>query len=551
MFICPNIYDNICTMNNGENKKNFPIINSPFEEERKVWEEVYGFEDYDYYNSCSDYEDFDYNQNKMRKNRMSDLDSFEFPSSFVSFDFENLYPQRVTACSVGMVKYINGVKQEKTFYSLIRPPFEYEGKKGPALTWIHGFTEEKLKNARTFAEVLPEMEEFIEGLPLVAHNACVERACIHDCCTYYNIETSIPYEDIMDTYLLSMAIGKKLGMDIRGAGSYSLDVVCQRFGVPTLRHHHACDDAEMCGNLFLVLPKYLSGELGFDASIRERASDSWAKDKPFVNNIYQAYAERGHTVLCGNVLQKDLSCADPNNPFYDRKVVITGVFNIERQELANLLKKMGADIDTGVGSKTNYLLIGEEPGPSKLRKFDELIAAGKDVRKIYQKDLDFILAGKDYEKYHTEILVASKPKVDVPKERKTTWPNLVKKFKHYVEGEKIEFSERELKSEDYRLLSLYYKQQQKIATTKDTVLVNLRELDNECECDFKKDILACFVEGEDLTKELAIERMQKIFTKYGLKFKAKTCVLIEFGVEFKEYKLDKILHLTITHIPQS
>ena len=338
-------------------------------------------------------------------------------------------------------------------------------------------------------------------------------------------------------------------MTVKGAGSYSLNVVCQRFGVPVLRHHHACDDAEMCGNLFLVLPKYLSGELEFDNSAQERVSDCFAKDTSFVNNIYQSYAERGHTTLCGDVLQKDLSCADPYNPFFDRKVVITGVFNIERQELASVLKAMGADIDKGVGSKTNYLLIGEEPGPSKLRKFDELIADGKDVRKIYQEDLDLILAGKDYEKYHTELPVVSKPKADAPKERKTTWPNLVKKFKQYVGGEDIVFTERELKSEDYRLLSLYYKQQQKIATTKETVLVNLRELDETSECEFRKDILECFTEGEDLTKEIACERMQEVFTKYDLHFKAKTCVLTEFGIEFKEYKADKILHLTILHIP--
>ena len=417
------------------------------------------------------------------------------------------------------------------------------------MTWIHGFTEDKLKDENTFAEILPKMEAFIEGLPLVAHNACVERACIHDCCAYYNIETSIPYEDIMDTYLLSNALEKKLGLTVKGAGSYSLNVVCQRFGVPVLRHHHACDDAEMCGNLFLVLPKYLSGELEFDNSAQERVSDCFAKDTSFVNNIYQSYAERGHTTLCGDVLQKDLSCADPYNPFFDRKVVITGVFNIERQELASVLKAMGADIDKGVGSKTNYLLIGEEPGPSKLRKFDELIADGKDVRKIYQEDLDLILAGKDYEKYHTELPVVSKPKADAPKERKTTWPNLVKKFKQYVGGEDIVFTERELKSEDYRLLSLYYKQQQKIATTKETVLVNLRELDETSECEFRKDILECFTEGEDLTKEIACERMQEVFTKYDLHFKAKTCVLTEFGIEFKEYKADNILHLTILHIP--
>ena len=213
---------------------------------------------------------------------------------------------------------------------------------------------------------------------------------------------------------------------------------------------------------------------------------------------------------------------------------------------------MGADIDTGVSSKTNYLLIGEEPGPSKLRKFDELIAAGKDVRKIYQEDLDLILAGMDYEKYHTDLPAVSKPKTDVLKERKTTWPNLVKKFKQYVSGEDVEFTERELQSEDYRLLSLYYKQQQKVATTKDTVLVNLRELDDACECEFKKDILACFVEGEDLTKEIACDRMQKVFAKYGLHFRAKTCVLKEFGIDYMEYKAtDKMLHLTFIKIPQS
>ena len=158
----------------------------------------------------------------------------------------------------------------------------------------------------------------------------------------------------------------------------------------------------------------------------------------------------------------------------------------------------------------------------------------------------------DYEKYHTELPAVSKPKADIPKERKTTWPNLVKKFKLYVSGEDIEFTERELQSEDYRLLSLYYKQQQKVATTKDTVLVNLRELDDACECEFKKDILACFVEGEDLTKEIACDRMQKIFSKYGLHFRAKTCVLKEFGIDYKEYRAtDKMLHLTFIKIPQS
>ena len=305
---------------------------SPFEDEIIDWEDIYNLSDWDDYELCSDYVGYNYRPLQSKYN----LDCFDFPDSFVSFDFENLFPQRVSACSVGMVKYIKGKKVDPTFYTLIRPPFEYEGKKGPALTRIHGFTENDFEGQPTFAEVLPQMEAFIEGLPLVAHNASVERACIHDACAYYNIETSIPYENIIDTYLLSKAIDAKLGFRERIKGLYSLNVVCQRYGVQVLRHHHACDDAEMCGNLFLALPKYLSGELVFDESVLRKSLEYCEKNFSSGNNIFTSYAQKGHTILCGDVLQKDLSCADPNNPFYDRKVVITGVFNIDRQELAKI-----------------------------------------------------------------------------------------------------------------------------------------------------------------------------------------------------------------------
>lgn len=537
-------------MNSEDVIKQYSDCWTPIENEAKILEDVYGanIEDYEMW---PDYEECDNSHSfEKRKSSIVDLDSFEIPESFVSFDFENLFPQRVSACSVGMVKYIKGKKVEPSFYTLIRPPFEYEGKRGPALTFIHGFRENDFEGQPTFDEVLPKMEAFIEGLPLVAHNASVERACIQDACAYYNIETSIPYDNIIDTYLLTKAIDAKLGFTERIKGLYSLSVVCQRYGVQVLRHHHACDDAEMCGNLFLALPKYLSGELVFDDSVLRKSIEYCEKNFSSSNNIFTSYAQRGHTSLCGDVLKKDLSCADPNNPFYDRKVVITGVFNIDRQELAKILKGMGADIDTGVSCRTNYLLIGEEPGPSKLRKFDELIASGKDVRKIYQKDLDLILSGECYELYRTEKPVP-KPKVATFQERKTTWPQLVEKFKQYVDGKDIVFNERELQSEDFRLLSLYYKQQQKVPKIKETVLANLRQLDDEKERVFRIEILSCFNEGEVLSKENASERMQTIFTKYGLLFKAKTCLLTEYGVEYEEYKIDKVLHLKIKTIPQS
>lgn len=174
----------------------------------------------------------------------------DIPSSFVSIDFETLYSQRVSACSIGMVKYRDGKKVDQ-YYSLIRPPFDYPGKSGQVLTWVHGISEEDVRNEKTFVELLPEIEKFVDGLPLVAHNASVEKCCIRDVCSYYEIDTKLDYINILDTLPLSKETEAKVGLQVEGQGTHSLDAVCSRFNVPVLNHHNALEDAEMCGNLMV------------------------------------------------------------------------------------------------------------------------------------------------------------------------------------------------------------------------------------------------------------------------------------------------------------
>jgi DNA polymerase-3 subunit epsilon len=176
---------------------------------------------------------------------------FILPDSFVSIDFETLYAQRVSACSVGLVKYKDG-KQVDHYYSLIRPPFEYEGKKGFALTHIHGFREEDLVSERTMESILLEIEKFVGDLPLVAHNASVEKGCLRDTIAFYGLKTNLEYEKFFDTLYLSKDIEKQLGIYEEGEGTHTLDAVCRRFGVCEQHHHNALDDAEMCGNLILA-----------------------------------------------------------------------------------------------------------------------------------------------------------------------------------------------------------------------------------------------------------------------------------------------------------
>ena len=180
----------------------------------------------------------------------------ELPTDFVSIDFETLYSQRVSACSIGMVKYRDG-KKVNQYYSLIRPPFDYPGKSGQVLTWVHGISEDDVRNEKTFAELLPEIENFVGGLPLVAHNASVEKCCIRDVCAYYEIETKLDYNNILDTLPLSREAEAKVGIQVEGQGTHSLDAVCSRFNVPVLNHHNALEDAEMCGNLMVKFREIL------------------------------------------------------------------------------------------------------------------------------------------------------------------------------------------------------------------------------------------------------------------------------------------------------
>ena len=201
----------------------------------------------------------------------------EIPSSFVSIDFETLYSQRVSACSIGMVKYRDGKKVDQ-YYSLIRPPFDYPGKSGQILTWVHGISEDDVRNEKTFAELLPDIEAFVDGLPLVAHNASVEKCCIRDVCAYYKIDTKLDYNNILDTLPLSREAEAKIGLQVEGQGTHSLDAVCRRFDVPVLNHHNALEDAEMCGNLMVKFREILVEEKSVELKAHSENQTENAKE---------------------------------------------------------------------------------------------------------------------------------------------------------------------------------------------------------------------------------------------------------------------------------
>jgi len=91
--------------------------------------------------------------------------------------------------------------------------------------------------------------------------------------------------------------------------------------------------------------------------------------------------------LSGDILRPDMESADPNSPFYGKKVVFTGVLDsISREEAAGIIKKMGADIDTGISRNTDFVIVGAGAGPSKLKKIKEYNDMGANITIIYEDE---------------------------------------------------------------------------------------------------------------------------------------------------------------------
>jgi DNA polymerase-3 subunit epsilon len=156
--------------------------------------------------------------------------------NFVSIDFETAKYSRESACSVGLVKHVDG-KVTDTFYSLIQPPDLYIR---PDFTKIHGLTVDDVKDAPTFADIWDSaVKPFIGTSPLAAHNASFDMDVLLNVLKWYGL--NIPQLPYFCTLSLSRSTWP-------GLKSYALTALAEKF-VITYNAHNALDDAMTCGKL--------------------------------------------------------------------------------------------------------------------------------------------------------------------------------------------------------------------------------------------------------------------------------------------------------------
>lgn len=285
-----------------------------------------------------------------------------FPDGFTAIDFETATASKM-ACQLGIVQVDNGqIVLEREF--LIQPP----GNKYDSMNvLVHGISPEVTASVPSFGELWPDILPLLDGRLIVAHNAPFDRSVLEENLKYYGL----PTPDILG-----------FGCTCGPFGNVSLYSAAKHFGINLAQHHDALADARACALLAQEYGRHI-GETVCIPKLKEPQSRSISKEN-------KGWSDRMDEIL--------------DNPFKGKTVVITGTFDSypSRDELAEILKGLGARVTSSVSRKTSIVLVGAGAGPSKMERVEELRAEGIDIDILNERDLLQKLKQSDRDKIGTK-----------------------------------------------------------------------------------------------------------------------------------------------------
>lgn len=162
-------------------------------------------------------------------------------NAFVALDFETANGKRTSICSVGMVKVIDNQITE-SFHTLVNPN-DYFSEQNIN---VHGIHPEDVASSPNFSYVYPYMMQFIDQLPVVAHNAAFDINVLHQSIQAIGLET--PHL----TYFCSYQLAKRTVQSHR----YGLKHMMDYYQLDFHGHHDALNDAKACAMITFRLLKH-------------------------------------------------------------------------------------------------------------------------------------------------------------------------------------------------------------------------------------------------------------------------------------------------------
>ena len=165
-------------------------------------------------------------------------------ATFTAFDTETtgLHCQSCRIIEIGAVKFnANGIIGQ--FNTLINP----QCKIPEECTKINNITDEMVKDIPIINEILPDFLDFIKGTYIVAHNAPFDMRFLNAEIERCNLRPI--HNKVIDTLHLSRWAFPELK-------KFNQPILAEMLGIKVTNAHRACDDAFVCGNLFLNIIKH-------------------------------------------------------------------------------------------------------------------------------------------------------------------------------------------------------------------------------------------------------------------------------------------------------
>ena len=156
--------------------------------------------------------------------------------SIVALDLETtgLDSRKDTIIEIGAVRF-NNRRIEDEWSTLVNPQRQIP----PFITKLTGISDAMVRNSPTIHEVLPDLEHFVEDLPILGHNVKFDLSFLH-------AQNVFKFNDSLDTYDMASVL-------VPNAGRYNLGALGQLLNIPHPATHRALDDARVTHGVYTRL----------------------------------------------------------------------------------------------------------------------------------------------------------------------------------------------------------------------------------------------------------------------------------------------------------
>lgn len=296
---------------------------------------------------------------------------FSSTFDYIAIDFETANNNRISACAIGLSFVKNNIVVHSDKHYILPPSNEKFLK---SHTEIHGIKRTDLEYAMNFKELWEyEFKKYFNNNLVVFHNASMDLSILKNSFEYYEIKPfSVSYID-------TMLFAEKLGYPKKFVD------LAKTLNIEIKKHHDPKDDAEVCA---LIFGKLISKYPNYKELIRTLTSDEKATKSYFNEAPPQILSENTKHINNYAISQEELESLS----IATKGIVVTGNFDIERDIITDFFMRQGGQIKSGITTKVDYVIAGEECGWSKIQKVNELNNSKKATIKILSSnDLKYLM----------------------------------------------------------------------------------------------------------------------------------------------------------------